>query len=114
VVYYALARILNTTKIIVTNNQIRVVHGPVPLLRNFTIEKENVIQLYVTRQNVFHPYYRIFSTYQVNVILKNKQEITLIGKLDTSAHGRFIEQKIEHFFSIEDVPVEGEIDKKQT
>lgn len=110
VIYYSLAKVLNATKIIVTKNQIRVVHGPVPFVRSVMIEKENVTQLYVTRQNVFHHYYKIFSTYQVNVILKNKQEITLVGKLDTLDNGRFIEQKIEHFFSIKDVPVDGEID----
>ncbi len=113
-VYYAVARILNTTKIIVTNDQIRVLHEPVPLIKNLIIKKENVAQLYVTRQNVFHHYYRIFTTYQINVILKNKQVITLVGKLDSLAQGHFIEQKIEQFFNIKDVPVEGEIDKKHT
>ena len=113
-IYYALARILNATKIIVTNDQIRVLHGPVPLLKNLIIKKENVAQLYVTRQNVFHHYYRIFTSYQVNVILKNKEVITLVSKLDTLTQGHFIEQKIEYFFNIEDVPVEGEIDKKHT
>jgi len=113
-IYYALARILNATKIIVTNDQIRVLHGPVPLLKNLIIEKKNVAQLYVTRQNVFHHYYRIFTTYQINVILKNKEVITLVSKLDTLAQGHFIEQKIEQFFNIEDVPVEGEINKKHT
>jgi len=112
VMYYAVARIANITKIIVTADRIEVHHGPVPLLKNLLIKKEDVAQLYVTRQHVFDYYYRIFPTYQVNVILKNKQVITLVSKLDSAAQGRFIEQKIEQFFGIVDVPVEGEIDKK--
>ncbi len=111
VIYYSLAKIFNSTRIIVTADEIRVLHGPLPLLKNLLIKKEDVSQLYVTRQDVFHYYYRIFPTYQVNVILKNKQVITLVSKLETPAQGRFIEQKIEQFFNIEDVPVEGEIDK---
>ncbi len=113
VMYYALAKIFNSTRIIVTSDQIRVIHGPLPMLKNLLIKKEDVAQLYVTRQDVFHYYYRIFPTYQVNVILKNRQVITLVSKLDTPAQGRFIEQKIEQFFNIEDVPVEGEIDKSK-
>ncbi len=112
VMYYALAKILNTTRIIVTTDRIQVLHGPVPLLKNLLIKKEDVAQLYVMRQHIFHYYYRIFPTYQVNVILKNKQVITLVSKLDSAAQGRFIEQKIEQFFGIVDVPVEGEIEKK--
>lgn len=111
IIYYTFAKIVNTTRIIVASDKIRVLHGPIPLLQNLSIKKEDIAQLYVTRHHIFHYYYRVFPTYQVNVILKNKRVVTLISKLESAGQGRFIEQKIEYFFNIEDVPVEGEIDK---
>ncbi len=111
VVYYSLAKLINTTKINVTHEQLDVRHGPVPFARNLHLKKENVTQLYVTQHRIGHRYYLYYTTYQINVILKSKEVITLVKGLHTPEQGRFIEHKIEDFLDITDIHIEGELAK---
>ena len=111
VVYYSLAKLMNTTHISVDHNQIKIQHGPMPLLRNLTINREDLSQLYVTKHQKSHRYYLYSTSYQVNAILKNDHVIKLVGGLYEAEQGRFIEQKIEQFLGITDIAVEGEIEK---
>jgi hypothetical protein len=108
VLYYSVIRLVNTTKIHVTNNHIAVAHGPLPYFRNLYLKKEEVTQLYVTKYRKSHRYYLYSTAYQINVILKNQRVVTLVRGLQTLEQGRFIEQKIEDFFNITDIPVKGE------
>jgi len=111
VVYYSLAKLINTTKISVTQEQLDVRSGPVPFARNMHLKKENVTQLYVTQHRIGHRYYLYYTTYQINAILKSKEVITLVKGLHTPEQGRFIEHKIEDFLDITDIHVEGELAK---
>jgi hypothetical protein len=111
IVYYSLARVINTTRISVAPHRIDVRTGPLPLVRNCVLEKNDVDQLYVTRQVVGHRYYMTVTNYQVNVQRSDGSEVTLVRGLSSAEQGWFIEQKIESFFKIEDIPVEGEVDK---
>ena len=111
ITYYSVAKLLNTTKIRVSNKSISVKHGPVPFSRNVFLTKEQVTQLYVTQHRIGHRYYLYATTYQVNVILSNKDVITLVKGLHSAEQGRFIEHKIEDFLNITDIHVEGELAK---
>lgn len=111
VIYYSLARLINTTRIYVTHNDLRVYHGPVPYSKNMDLSKEDVTQLFVTQHRTGHRYHILDTTYQINVILKSKEVITLVKGLHTPGQGRFIEQKIERFLGITDIHVEGELAK---
>jgi hypothetical protein len=111
IVYYSLARLINTTKITVSHHHIEVKHGPLPLVKNLSLDRKDVSQLYVTKHRTAHRYYLYNTTYQINVILANKDTIALIKGLTTLEQGRFIEHRIEDFFDITDVPIEGEIKK---
>ncbi len=111
VVYYSLAKILNSTKIHVTHNDIHVTHGPLFFSKNVNLKKEDVAQLYVTQHRIGHRYYLYSTTYQINVILTNDEVITLVKGLHRPEQGRFIENKIEDFLNITDIHVEGELAK---
>lgn len=109
--YYSLARVLNTTRISVTHGDLKVSHGPMFFGRKVHLKKDDVTQLYVTRHRTGHRYYLLSETYQINVILKNKEVITLVRGLHRPEQGRFIENKIEEFLDITDMHVEGELEK---
>jgi len=111
IIYYSLAKVLNVTKIRVTHLAIKVAHSPIPLYKNLILKKENVTQLYVTKHRFGHRYYLYSTTYQINVILKNKDVITLVEGLHSPEQGRFIENKIEDFLDITDAHVDGELSK---
>jgi len=109
--YYSLAKTINTTDIHVSHEEIEVKHGPIPFSRNLHLKKEEVTQLYVTQHRIGHRYYLYSTTYQICVILKSEEVITLVKGLHTTAQGRFIEHKIEDFLNITDIHVEGELAK---
>lgn len=111
VFYYSLAKLVNTTNIHVTHEEIEVKNGPLPFSKNLDLKKEDVTQLYVTQHRIGHRYYLYATTYQINVILHSKEVITLVKGLHTPDQGRFIEHKIEDFLGITDIHVEGELSK---
>ena len=111
VIYYSLAKLLNTTRINVSHHEIKVNHGPIPFSKNLILRKEDLTQLYVTQHRIGHRYYLYATTYQINAILANKDIITLVKGLHLPEQGRFIENKIEDFFGITDIHVEGELEK---
>ena len=111
IIYYSLAKLMNTTRILVSHNEIKVNHSPIPFGKNLVLKKENVTQLYVTQHRIGHRYYLYATTYQINVILSNKEVITLVKGLHYPEQGRFIENKIEDFLDITDIHVDGELAK---
>lgn len=111
VLYYSLAKLINVTQIRVTNNEISVNHRPLPFIKNLTLKKEDVTQLYVTQHRIGHRYYLYATTYQIHAILKNEDVITLVKGLNSPEQGRFIENKIEDFLNITDIDIEGELAK---
>lgn len=111
IVYYSLAKLINTTQIRVSHEGIAVSHGPILFSKNLILKREDVTQLYVTQHRVGHRYYLYATTFQINVILKNRHVITLTKGLHSSQQGRFIENQIEDFLGITDIHVEGELAK---
>jgi len=111
VFYFSLAKLINVTKINVTRHEIFVSHRPLPFSTNLVLKKENVTQLYVTQHRIAHRYYLYAATYQINVILKNKDVINLVSGLISPEQGRYIENKIESFLHITDIYVDGELTK---
>lgn len=111
VMYYSMAKLMNTTQIRVSQQEIKVQHRPVPFAAGLTLKKEDVKQLYVTQHRIGHRYYLYASTYQINAILTNKDVVTLVKGLHYPQQGRFIENKIENFLNITDIHIDGELAK---
>jgi hypothetical protein len=112
VFYFSLAKLINTTKISVSREGIKVGHGPLLFSKNLIVKRDDVTQLYVTKHRFGHRYYLYSTTFQINVILKNKNVLTLVKGLHSAGQGRFIENEIEDFLDITDIHVEGELAKK--
>jgi len=111
VMYHSLAKLVNTTQIRVSHQELKVQHGPIPFFKGLALKKENVSQLYVTQHRIGHRYYVYSSTYQINAILADDEVVTLVRGLHYPQQGRFIENKIEEFLGITDIHVEGELAK---
>lgn len=111
VMYYSLVKILNTTNILVTHDELDVTHNPLPFAKNLKLKKEDFTQLYVTQHRIGNRHTLYSTTYQINVILTSEEVITLVKGLHTPEQGRFIENKIEDFLGITDIHVEGELAK---
>jgi hypothetical protein len=107
--YTPLAHILNKTHFIVSRGMIEVRHRPLPWPGNKKLIIKNIKQLYVRekvrivegerRSQEFY--------YEVRAILR-RRHVTLYGPLQSSEQAFYIEQKIEEYLGIEDVPVAGE------
>lgn len=111
VIYYSLAKLINSTRILVSHQGLRVRHGPLLFSKNVILKRDDVTQLYVTQHRVGHRYYLYATTFQINIILTNKDVITLVKGLHNAEQGRFIENKIEDFLNITDIHVDGELAK---
>lgn len=111
VLYYCLAKLINTTTIHVNSERIDIVHRPFPFSKNIRINRTNLAQLYVARKLSSHRYYHLFPSYQINAILKDDHIFSIIRGLQDPGQGQFIEQKIEQFLGITDIEVDGEIEK---
>lgn len=112
ILYYSLTRLLNTTLITVNLGRIKIEHKPLPLARSAVVNREELTQLYVTRQMRTKRYDFYSATYQINAILANKEVVTVIKGLSDPRQGQFIEQKIEQFLGIKDIAVDGELEKE--
>jgi hypothetical protein len=108
VVYLCLAMMLNHTAITVSGEGIRVWHGPLPLIRGFAVTRRDISQLYVSRRQRVHPYYLIYSRYQVNLLLTSGTMRILVPNLKNAGDGKIIERKIERLLGIANRPVDGE------
>jgi hypothetical protein len=59
-IYYSIAKLINTTKIHVTHDELNVHHGPVPFSKNLHLTKGDITQLYVTQHRIGHQLLFVF------------------------------------------------------
>jgi hypothetical protein len=104
--YYTACLYVNKTTITVTSLSLEVKHGPLPYPGNKNLSSESLKQIYCKQ--------RISSgrsttvNYEVHAINSDDKDVTLLNGLDQSEQALYIEQEIERFLKIEDVPVRGE------
>jgi hypothetical protein len=104
--YYSLCGFVNKTIIRANQHELSVRHVPLPWNGDKLIERACIQQLYILEQTKKHRGSIIYS-YDVQVVIHNHRNISLIKGLDTPEEALFIEKKIEQFLRIEDRPVEG-------
>ena len=107
-IYYVVAGWLNRTHIFVSRGKIAVRHRPIPWLGNKELKASNVRQLYV-KEKFLRSRRGPYVTYQVHALTRTRRNIKLVSGLETSEQALYIEQEIEKYLGIEDIPVEGEI-----
>jgi hypothetical protein len=106
--YYGLALTLNRTDITVDSNTLNVRHGPVPWPGNRTIRTAAVRQLYCKKvthrrkskwgNESFHYTYNV-------MLLTQRRTVPLVKRLGSMDEAVFIEQSIEKYLGITDIPV---------
>ncbi|QHT70160.1 hypothetical protein GXP67_27705 [Rhodocytophaga rosea] len=104
--YYAICGFFNKTVIKASHQEISVRHVPLPWSGDKLIERACIEQLYILEQTKKHRGSIIYS-YDVQVVVHNHSNVSLITGLDTPEEALYIEKKLEQFLRIEDRPVEG-------
>ena len=110
--YYVLVGYLNKTTINIDFNAISIKHGPLPVWDNKTVPSRQLKQLYSKKYRPLTN--RRGYSYAVHAITSDAttgswRNIKLLSGLDTSEQALFIEQEIEKFLKITDLPVKGEL-----
>ncbi|MDX2097614.1 MAG: hypothetical protein SFW36_07540 [Leptolyngbyaceae cyanobacterium bins.59] len=110
ILYAALTNLLNSTEIRVDRQQIRIVHGPLPVLGNCTIPVHEINQIYC-KQKISHTRNGVSITYEVYALTNGKEgqkRKALVTGLPNPEDALFLEQEIEKFLRIDDRPIAGE------
>lgn len=108
ITYYALAGWVNQTRIVVGRGKLAVFHEPMPWPGNMDVETSNLKQLY-TKEKINRSRNGTYVTYEVHATTNNDQNIKLVSGLYASEQALYIEQEIENYLNIKNVPVRGEM-----
>jgi hypothetical protein len=105
--YGVLCGFFNRTVIEVEGGRFTIQHGPLPWPGNRTIDTADLKQLYC-RQRVRNTRNGTSETYELHAQLADGKQLKLISGLDEAEQALFLEQQIEKYLGIKDVPVAGE------
>ncbi len=105
--YYAITGLVNHTTVTLTASKVAVKHGPLPWPGSRALDRTEVEQLYVSRQETTNKG-QVTVTFNLQVVLRGGEEITIVKGLDSADQARFLESRIEIALGIEDRSVSGE------
>jgi len=109
VTYYTLAGFLNRTIVKIGNGQLEIWHHPLPWRGEKRFSTSDVEQIYC-KENVSHSSDGTTAqSYEVYTILHQGQREKLVTGLKEPQQALYIEQELEQFLYIQDVPVPGEL-----
>lgn len=117
--YWAAANYLDSATITVTKQKVDVKRGPIPFLKDLTIEASNVSQVFHERRVINFRRRRWapdasaesgeYVRYALGVITVDKREIILLKDIPSEGDANAIETEIERWLGIVDRPVEDEL-----
>ncbi|MBK8705544.1 MAG: hypothetical protein IPN33_19590 [Saprospiraceae bacterium] len=108
--YYTVAKLINTTYITLTRRKLTIEHKPIPWIfsPNKNIDTADITQLFVERyvpsRTNGQPDYR----FRLVAIRKQKDRLPLMQGLTSAEQARYIEQEMERFLQLPDRPVQEE------
>ena len=105
--YSSLCGFLNKTLIRADWENLSIRHYPLPWAGNKVIPKQEVKQLYVKRRES-RGRGGTSVTYEVRLLTQSGSDIKLLTGLPNEEQARFIEQEVERYLQIENIPVRGE------
>jgi hypothetical protein len=108
ITYLALAGWLNRTRVTINFEKITVISGPLPFFNNRVVDSSAIKQLY-SKERITRSRNGTNCTYAVHAILSDQKNIKLADGLESSEQALFVEQEIEKYLGIKDVPVKGEL-----
>jgi len=106
--YYTLAGYLNKTYVRADWSTLSVRHAPLPWFGNRTLDARDIKQIYVKEHISRSRHGSTSTTFEVHALTHSGKNLKLLAGLPNSEQALFIEQEIEKFLHIEDVPVRGE------
>ncbi|MFA6379345.1 MAG: hypothetical protein WCX16_06165 [Candidatus Omnitrophota bacterium] len=108
VLYAVLAGYFNKTYFRIAYDSLTISHRPFPWAGQRTLAKGDLKQLY-SKEVIHHGKHGVSRSYSVQVLTRDGKTIELVSGLLSSTEALFIEQEIEKYLKIEDVPVSGEL-----
>lgn len=105
--YYALALLINKTRIQVTHGSINVSHGPLPWLGWREIAAGMVEQLYC-KETIVRTNNGPSLSYETWILLSDGSNSKLVGSGLEVEQALYIEQQIESILNLKDKPIAGE------
>ncbi|MCB9746171.1 MAG: hypothetical protein H6741_00820 [Alphaproteobacteria bacterium] len=108
ITYYAVANLVNRSRVDVTAGTLRVRHGPLPWWPMPTLPARDVEQLYVTRK-VRRNKNGTTVTYELRAVTREHAGQLILGGLDELEQALWLEQELEDHLDIRDRPVAGEV-----
>jgi hypothetical protein len=108
ITYATLCGFVNRTVLRVSAGELTVWHGPLPFPGNRQILTADIKQLYCT-ETVHRGKRSCRTSYNVLVVTKDNDKITLVSNLDELEQGLFIEQQVEQHLRIRDQRVPGQV-----
>jgi len=113
---YLFALFFNKTHIEVTSEGIQIRHSPIPspLNKDMTIPAKNIDQLYVGKymQRFSKKNKKGIEAYALYAVTTNGKVVELVKGMNLEAQ-LFLEQEIERYLSIKDIPMQGEVTRKK-
>lgn len=105
--YFVAAKFLNRTTVFASKEWLQVRIGPLPWPGRQDLRHEGIRQLFC-KEKIKRGKNGTTQTYQVEAVLDGNLRKTLVKGLDNAEQAIFVEQQLEKYLGIGDVPVEGE------
>jgi hypothetical protein len=106
-IYVVTALFVNRTVIRASREKIEVKIGPLPWRGNKEMSESEVEQFFC-KEKISKGKNGPTYSYEVQMVLKGNRRETLVSGMSDADHALFIEQQLERYLGIQDVPVEGE------
>jgi len=106
-IYFVVALFINSTVFKTSQHEIVVKSGPLPWKGNLTIASGEIVQLYCV-EKISHRKNSSSAHYRVEAVLQGNSRRTIVSGLTDADQALFIEQQIEKYLNLRDVPVVGE------
>ena len=106
--YSAIAGWFNRTYLRVGRGMLEVFHRPVPWIGNKTLPATEIRQLFV-KDHVEYRNKILTVTFEVHAITQEGKTIKLVRGLASHEQALFMEQEVEKYLGLKDIPVKGEL-----
>ena len=108
-VYFAISHLVNQTVITCNRTTLKIKSGPLPSFNNRLINAADIKQLYFT-QRVTNGKNGTQVSYHLHMLDHRDHSRKIMRYLPDAETARFLEHKLEKFYKIENVSVEGQYD----
>jgi hypothetical protein len=110
IVYFALAGYRNRTFVTVSRDRLEIRHRPMRWFGEKTLATRDLAQIYCER-NEHRGKHGTHASYSIHALSPERRKLEILKGLESPEQARFLEDRIERFLGIADLPVQGELPK---